>query len=195
MSAIDRGHLGQLCKVEVIAGVFIAFCVLGCRGENGEKEKVYEDIIALGPERFDSVLEGYPLEEQVDIYLECKRRSHPPVCGSRVLARRGEKIVPVLMEAFKESRDLENRRAIISVFADMSCWYYDLSGHEEVLDSAEEVVRAIEDRRIRKYTSLDLRIIKRETCPKASPGYGPGVEPLEEVAPRVIWSESEKLGR
>lgn len=174
--------------------MWLAALLIGCTSENDERQKVYEKIIGLGPERYDLLLGSYPLEEQVEIYLQCRRNIHPPVCGSRVLARRGEEIVPVLLKRFEESRDLAEQRAIIGVFADMSCWYYNLSANEDVHEAAEDVINMIEDPRIREYAVLDLRIIKRETCPSASPGFKPGMERLEEVAPRVIWGDQEEAG-
>lgn len=153
MKIVDRGW-----SLALLAS--LAASAVAC--EKPESHPFFE----LPYEQQDSVLLEYPLEEQVEIYVEGITRRHPRQIGLvEPLARNGEDLVPVLLAVLDTAQSEVTQRGMLAVLGEISCRHHDLSADTAVLAAAERTVSELRFEYFRELAAGHLAEIRREACP------------------------------
>lgn|SRR5690554_5403813 len=142
-------------------GVLCALLCLGgaCRPEL--EHKAFFEMLLSERER---VFVTYPMETQIDIYLEGVKKVHPPAVGLGLLiAESGERAVGPILSRLATTEDDYEEHYLLYVLGLISCNHYDLSGNEEVIRRAGEAVSTM-DRYWRERAAVSLANIRGQQC-------------------------------
>ena len=143
--------------------LLLTFATLpGCPRERSE----YAEFFDLPRSEQPLALLSYPLEDQVAIYIEGVTRWHPPKLGlADPLASNGEPVIPLLLERLKRTNEEYLQAWLLYVLGKMSCKYNDLSGKEDVLETASSVVAKMGQSHWRRSAEISVAEIRKENCP------------------------------
>lgn len=123
----------------------VVLCILSPVGCNSIPPE-YRAFIELSPERQREVMEGLPIEKQIDYYLAGVTYTHPPLLGlGDHIAKRGKEAIPALVKRLKDEDKEFRKVALIEVFEDMDRFYYDLTGNQEVIEALKKTTAQLKD--------------------------------------------------
>jgi hypothetical protein len=113
----------------------------------------------------------YPLEQQVDLYLNAMFAKHPPDLGlASVIASNGRAIVPVLVDRLVHEDSDVAKTYLMEVFLHMQQYgHYAVAADLEVMGVLEHELEGMKDRRWARQANITIRRI-RESGERVQPG-------------------------
>ena len=136
--------------------VLLSTVLLGCSCNPffwAQQSPECREFYKLHPQQRHTKFRTFSLDKQIDIYL-CGMKREPPDTGlADVIAERGEKIIPDLVERLKAEKEGYAQDNIIHIFELMSEKGY-LHGRRDVIALIREVIAGMKNK-LRKEVSQE----------------------------------------
>lgn len=128
----------------------------------GEHEEVIEKFLAQTLEERRSSILQYPLEMQVELYVNAMMRKHPPDLGlADVVARNGGKIVPILIQRLSREKSDIVKPDLIDIFQRMQeLSTYDVASDQNTMVFLDHQVAEMKDSFWKEQASAMLERIR-----------------------------------
>ena len=130
----------------------------------GEHEEVIEKFLAQTLEERRSSILQYPLEMQVELYVNAMMRKHPPDLGlAIVVAGNGAKIIPTLIQRLSREKSEIVKLDLIAVFERMQQFgTYDVASDQRTMAFLNQQVAEMEASYWKERASAKLKHIRGE---------------------------------
>lgn len=134
-------------------------------------EELTEDFLRRSTEERRVVIRQYPVEVQVDLFLEAMRRTHPSDSALREsLATNGAKIVPALINHLVSMDSDLAKMDLIGVFFNMQFNdYYDVASDAETMRVLDEQVARMREPLLKERCINKLQMIRSADFLRARP--------------------------
>jgi hypothetical protein len=121
----------------------------------------YQRLFKLPVNEQAAAFEKYPLQQQIDIYVEAMEGVEPPArqFGS-FLASNRKKVVPLLLSRLRGEESDRRRYYFIAAFEQMHTEYCSLKNEKEVLEAISGTISKMKDATYKELCGIYLKAIQ-----------------------------------
>jgi hypothetical protein len=145
-------------KIHVIIAILVVSLLQDCHNPTPPE---YQKLFRLPVEQQAVEFRKYPLEQQIDVYIEAMEGVEPPATqfGSFLASNRG-KVIPLLLARLKKETNDRRRYYLIAVFEQMHTEYCSLKDQQMILRALEETISLMKDSGYKELCEMDLKGIR-----------------------------------
>jgi hypothetical protein len=148
----------SVVKSFIIIGVAALLAFQECKNATPPE---YQRLFRLPIDQQEAEFKKYPLEQQIDIYIEAMQGVEPPATQfGEFLASNGRKVIPLMLQRLKAEENDRHKYCLIASFEQMDSEFCSLKADKDVIPAIRQAISGIKDSGYKEMSEMSLNAIQ-----------------------------------